>query len=76
MNSSRLPSWCQHAIQPSANEDQSYASSPAHCLGAGSVNLKIVPSGTLAAAHNRPPCASMIERQIDTPMSKRPGLVV
>ena len=32
--------------------------------------------GTFALAHSRPPCASMIERQIDSPMPKPSGFVV
>jgi hypothetical protein len=43
---------------------------------AGRVNWKLAPRGTVAAAHTRPPCASMIERQIDSPMPIPPGLVV
>jgi hypothetical protein len=43
---------------------------------AGKVNLKVAPRGTFALAHNRPPCASMIERQIDSPNPKLPGFVV
>ena len=31
---------------------------------------------TSGVAHNRPPCASMIERQIDNPMPMPPGFVV
>ena len=40
------------------------------------VKLKIAPLGRLAVTHNRPPCASMIERQIDSPMPKPSGFVV
>src|SRR5262245_31241645 len=43
---------------------------------AGKVNSKVAPRGTFALAHNRPPCASMIERQIDSPIPKPPGFVV
>jgi hypothetical protein len=43
---------------------------------AGSVKLKMAPRGTLVLAHNRPPCPSMMERQIDRPIPKTPGLVV
>src|SRR5262252_10992173 len=35
---------------------------------AGTANWKTAPRGTLALAHSLPPCASMIERQIDRPM--------
>ena len=45
-------------------------------LWAGRVNWKLAPRGTVAAAHTRPPWASMIERQIDSPMPIPPGLVV
>src|SRR6185369_3948976 len=34
----------------------------------GSMNWKTAPGATVALAHNRPPCASMIERQIDNPI--------
>jgi two-component system, sensor histidine kinase and response regulator len=38
------------------------------------LNLIInAPQGTFARAHNRPPCASMIERQIDSPSPKPPS---
>jgi hypothetical protein len=43
---------------------------------AGRVNWKLAPRGTVAAAHTRPPWASMIERQIDSPMPIPPDLVV
>jgi hypothetical protein len=42
----------------------------------GSVMLNTAPLGSLGAAHNRPPCASTIERQIDKPMPKPFSLVV
>jgi len=38
--------------------------------------LKDSALGTFAIAHNRPPCPSMIERQIDRPIPKPPGFVV
>src|SRR6266568_759269 len=44
--------------------------------GPGRLNRKVAPWGTFAVAHIRPPCASMIERQIDSPMPMPPGLVV
>ena len=40
----------------------------------GVKNWKIAPCGSFASTHNRPPCASMIERQIDRPMPKPLGL--
>jgi choline dehydrogenase-like flavoprotein len=43
---------------------------------AGRLNSKIAPRGTFAFAHSRPPCASMIERQIASPMPMPPDLVV
>jgi hypothetical protein len=43
---------------------------------AGRVNWKLAPSEPVAAAQARPPWASMIERQIDSPMPIPPGLVV
>jgi hypothetical protein len=43
---------------------------------AGTVNSKMAPWGTFAFAHNRPPCASMIERQMGSPIPKPFGLVV
>ena len=49
------------------------------CSGYGCTgvkNLKIAPRGSFASTHNRPPCASMIERQIDRPIPKPVGLVV
>src|SRR5262249_62159221 len=42
----------------------------------GSENWTIAPCGSLGAAQSRPPCASMIERLIDSPMPMPPGLVV
>jgi hypothetical protein len=36
----------------------------------------MAPQGTFVLAHNRPPCASMIERQIDNPSPKPLGLVL
>src|SRR5216684_4075630 len=42
----------------------------------GRLNRKVAPWGMFAVAHIRPPCASMIERQIDSPMPMPPGLVV
>jgi hypothetical protein len=36
----------------------------------------MAPRGTFALAHNRPPCASMIERQIDNPSPKPLGFVL
>ena len=45
-------------------------------VSGGRVNWNTAPRGSFADAHNRPPCASMIERQIDSPMPRPPGLVV
>jgi hypothetical protein len=42
----------------------------------GKVNRKTAPLGSFAPAHNRPPCASTIERQIERPNPNPPGLVV
>src|SRR5271156_6530206 len=42
----------------------------------GTVKLNSAPRGTFAFAHNRPPCASMIDRQIDSPSPNPLGLVV
>ena len=42
----------------------------------GSVNLNTAPRGTLALAHSRPRCASMIERLIAMPIPVRAGLMV
>ena len=42
----------------------------------GKVNCRMVPRGSAAAAHNFPPCASMIVRQMDRPIPKPSGLVV
>jgi hypothetical protein len=36
----------------------------------------MAPQGTFALAHNRPLCASIIDRQIDSPSPKPPGFVV
>src|SRR5258705_432080 len=43
---------------------------------ADTVNSNVAPRGTFALAHRRPLCASMIERQIDSPSPKPPGFVV
>jgi hypothetical protein len=37
---------------------------------------KIAPHGAFGLAHNRPLCASMIDRQIDSPSPKPLGFVV
>ena len=43
----------------------------------GNVNWEdAIPRGKLALAHNRPPCPSTIERQIDSPRPRPFGLVV
>jgi hypothetical protein len=34
----------------------------------GTVNWKTVPDGSIASAQSRPPWASMMERQIDSPI--------
>jgi hypothetical protein len=49
---------------------------PALSERVGIVKLKIAPRGWLAVTHKRPPCASMIERQIDSPMPKPSAFVV
>src|SRR5262249_5309981 len=41
-----------------------------------SVKLNVVPGPLLRAAHTRPPCASIMDRQIDSPMPIPFGLVV
>lgn len=43
--------------------------------GVGTVNCRIAPRGSFALAHNSPPCAWMIERQIDSPNPRPLGLV-
>jgi len=43
---------------------------------AGTVKRKIAPPSGLAVTHKRPACASMIERQIDSPIPRPPGFVV
>ena len=45
-------------------------------VSGGRVNWNTAPRGSFADAHNRPPCASMIERQIARPMPRPSGLVV
>jgi len=40
------------------------------------LNWNTAPRGSFAPAQSRPPCASMIELQIDRPMPIPPGLVV
>jgi hypothetical protein len=42
----------------------------------GTVNWKTAPRGTFASAHNLPPCARMIERQIESPTPRPPGFIV
>src|SRR6185295_2722767 len=42
----------------------------------GSENWKAAPRGGFGATHSRPPCASMIERQIQSPIPMPSGLVV
>ena len=43
---------------------------------ADTVNSKAAPRGRFALAHNCPLCASIIDRQIDSPSPKPPGFVV
>jgi len=43
---------------------------------AGTVKWKVAPWGALEVTHKRPACASMIERQIDSPIPRPPGFVV
>ena len=52
---------------------------PAHVavpLLIGMAKLKVAPRVGLFVAQMRPPCASMIEREIDRPMPRPVGLVV
>ena len=42
----------------------------------GRAKWKVAPWSAFGVAHSRPPCASMIERLIDSPMPMPPGLVV
>src|SRR5277367_3098312 len=42
----------------------------------GRVNWTVAPCGSWGAAQIRPPCNSMIERQIDSPIPMPPDLVV
>jgi hypothetical protein len=43
---------------------------------AWSVNWNVAPGPTFCEAHSFPPCASMIERQIESPIPSPLGLVV
>jgi hypothetical protein len=43
---------------------------------AGAMKRKIAPCGRLGLAHNRPLCASIIERQTESPRPKPPDFVV
>jgi hypothetical protein len=43
---------------------------------AGKVNRNIAPGGSFASAHSRPPWASMIDRQIDSPIPTPRDFVV
>ncbi len=45
-------------------------------LGRGRVNCTVAPGPAVREAHIRPPCASTIDRQIESPMPMPPGLVV
>ena len=42
----------------------------------GNVNCNMSLRGSLALAHSRPPCASMIARQIERPIPSPRGLVL
>jgi hypothetical protein len=42
----------------------------------GKVNWNTAPRGSFASAHSRPPWASMIDRQIDSPIPVPPVFVV
>ena len=57
------------AARPSANHD-------AMSGWADTVNSNVAPRGRFALAHNCPLCASIIDRQIDSPSPKPPGFVV
>jgi hypothetical protein len=43
---------------------------------AGNAKWKVAPRCTFGVAHSRPPCASTMERLIDSPMPMPPGLVL
>jgi hypothetical protein len=43
---------------------------------ADTVNSNVAPRGRFALAHNCPLCASIIDRQIDSPSPKPPSFVV
>ena len=61
------------ASGPSGLGPTNYA---ARSRSAGNVNVKTAPRGSPAATHNRPSCASMIERQIDRPIPSPLDFVV
>jgi hypothetical protein len=62
--------------RPATTKSSSAADHDVLSLRVGNVNWKTAPCGTLLDAHNRPPCASMIARQIDRPTPTPSGFVV
>src|SRR4051794_32355813 len=69
-----LPATCRDAAVPTGST--MLPGPPDRSASAGRVKRKTAPRGSFAPAHNRPPCASTIERRIDRPSPNLPGLVV
>ena len=65
----------QQATKMAADKDV-VAAATHDCSSTGSVKQKTAPWRLFGAAHSRPPCASIIEWQIDRPMPIPSGLVV
>ncbi|BCG94114.1 hypothetical protein MesoLj131a_29780 [Mesorhizobium sp. 131-2-1] len=55
---------------------QALAGCSCNCSDVGKVNWNMAPVGAFVSAHNRAPWASMIERQMDSPMPVPLGFVV
>src|SRR5262249_49370576 len=69
---------CVHQPCAPANERKSALVSAYQLLEAsdeGIVNWNTAPPGSFWLAPNRPPCASMIDRQIDSPIPRPPDFV-
>ena len=66
----------QRSIDPASRTMPGLWAAYRQPTAAGSVKENVAPPSTFASAHSRPPCDSMIERLIDSPMPVPCGFVV
>src|SRR5580693_2661329 len=64
---------CRHEA---VKRTQPHSIQAAALISMGSVNWKVAPRPELALAHKRPPCDSMIDRLIESPIPVPSGFVV